>query len=275
MRPMALPALDLPRLATVALASALGLHVAWTVTGAWGARDPVPSSRAAGGAVDPLEAVKAARLFGTLESAPAQTAVAATISTQGLVLVGVLAQTDPLAGRAIIGESAGAARVYAVGGTLPGGSRLAEVYADRVILDRGGSLETLPLPRQGGTPSGAAMPVGMASPDASAAPPGDLAAVIRWQAVMRADQPSGIRVYPGADAATFERLGLRPGDLVLAINDAPLADPSNGEQLLRSLAGTPQARVTIERGGRTETRLLDLTQIARGSAGSAPSPPLN
>ena len=70
--------------------------------------------------------------------------------------------------------------------------------------------------------------------------------MIRWQAVIRSDRPSGIRVYPGANAQRFAQLGLRPGDLVLAINDSPLADQANGEQFIRSLAGTPQARLTID-----------------------------
>ena len=61
----------------------------------------------------------------------------------------------------------------------------------------------------------------------------------------------------------LEALGVHGAQLlVLAVNDTPLADQANGEQFLRSLSGTPQARITIERGGRTETLLLDLTQIS-------------
>ena len=109
------------------------------------------------------------------------------------------------------------------------------------------------------------LPGGMAPPPmAAAAGPSaeDITQVIRWQAVMRADKPSGVRVYPGANAQLFSQLGLRPGDLVLAINDSPLADQANGEQFIRSLAGTPQARLTIERAGRTESLLVDLATLS-------------
>jgi general secretion pathway protein C len=252
-----LPSLDLSRVLVACLGTAIGLQVAWMVTGAFGARENLVLPSAPTMAVAPLETLKAARLFGTptLSGGEALT-VAPPISTQGLTLVGVLAAADPKAGQAIIGEAGAAARVYTVGGTLPGGSRLAEVYPDRVILDRGGSFETLPLPRQGGTPAVSGATPASAALAPAAAPslaPGeaiatnDITNVIRWQAVIRTDKPSGVRVYPG--------------DLVPAVNNTPLADQANGEQFLRSLAGTPQAQLTVERGGRTETLLVDLTQI--------------
>lgn len=261
--------LDPAQFITPLLAAAIGLQVAWMITGAFGARDA--GSRAPDAlpqTISPFETIKSARLYGTLEGGASSASDVAPISTQGLVLVGVLASTDPQGGRAIIGESAGAARVYTVGATLPGGSRLAEVYPDRVILDRGGSVETLPLPRQGGTPTSVnvgAIPSGGMAPPAGGSTGDDLANAIRWQAVMRSDKPSGVRVYPGSDAQRFTSLGLQSGDLILAINDAPLADQANGEQFLKTLAGAPQARLTIERNGRTETLTVDLTALVPGS----------
>jgi general secretion pathway protein C len=269
MHAMRVRSLDPARVLTAVLALALGLQIAWTLTGLLGGRTAAgpDTSASPSPGTDPLDAIRAARLFGVPTGPePAAQPEAAPVSTQGLVLSGVLAETDPRAGRAIIGEAAGGGRVYAVGGTLPGGSRLAEVYPDRVILDRGGSLETLPLPRQaGGTATALPASGGTAPPPtpAGAGPSSeDISQVIRWQAVMRTDKPSGVRVYPGANAQLFSQLGLRPGDLVLAINDSPLADQANGEQFIRSLAGTPQARLTIERAGRTESLLVDLATLS-------------
>jgi general secretion pathway protein C len=258
--------LDPAHVVTALLATAIGLQVAWMITGAFGARDSnIDTSDALPEAMSPFEIIKSARLFGTAAQAPIDTPTAAPISTQGLALVGVLASTHPQDGRAIIGESGGPARVYTIGAILPGGSRLAEVYPDRVMLDRGGSLETLLLPRQGGNPGPA---VSAAGPNAVVSSlersTGDeLASAIRWQAVMRSDRPSGVRVYPGSDAQRFTNLGLQAGDLILAINDAPLADQANGEQFLKTLAGAPQARLTIERNGRTETLTVDLTALEK------------
>jgi general secretion pathway protein C len=263
--------LDPAHLVSALLATAIGLQVAWMVTGAFGARDTgISASDALPEAMSPFEIIKGARLFGTAEQASADVSTAIPVSTQGLVLVGVLASTNAQDGRAIIGESGGSARVYTIGAILPGGSRLAEVYPDRVMLDRGGSLETLLLPRQGGTPGPLVPAAGSDAAGPSAVPSSlrgstgdDLANAIRWQAVMRSDKPSGVRVYPGSDAQRFTNLGLQAGDLILAINDAPLADQANGEQFLRTLAGAPQARLTIERNGRTETLAVDLTALEK------------
>jgi general secretion pathway protein C len=278
-------ALDPAVIVIVVLSLALGLQLAWTVTGLFGARDRggldgATSALPAPG-LDPLDGIKAARFFGSAVGEPTAAASAAPpVSTQGLTLVGVLAESDPRTGRAIIGESGATARVYAVGATLPGGSRLAEVHADHVLLDRGGSFETLPLPRQVGIPSSSTLPAASSAVSPAALPAGapsteDITQVIRWQAVIRSDRPSGIRVYPGANAQRFAQLGLRPGDLVLAINDSPLADQANSEQFIRSLSGTPQARLTIERNGQTESLTLDLTSVAGGAPQALQRPGLN
>ena len=71
-------------------------------------------------------------------------------SSMPLVLAGVLATEDPKQGMAIIGESAQAAKVVAVGQQVPGGAQLHSVYSDRAIIDRGGTLESVFLPRRTG-----------------------------------------------------------------------------------------------------------------------------
>lgn len=259
--------LEPSRLLTAALAAAIGLQLTWMIAGAFGARDAgdgAPDTRPQ--TISPFDLIKSAQLFGRVEAGPADPGALVPVSTQGLVLAGVLASTEPQNGRAIIGESTRSAQVYTVGATLPGGSRLFEVYPDRVVLDRGGGFETLPLPRQSGTPGSAGAPaqptiIGAAA-IANVAVSETLASAIRWQAVMRSDKPSGVRVYPGSDAQRFTNFGLQPGDLILAINDTPLADQANGEQFLKTLAGAPQARLTLERNGRTETVTIDLATPA-------------
>ena len=84
--------------------------------------------------------------------------------------------------------------------------------------------------------------------------------------MIRGGQSPGIRVYPGADARAFTRLGLEAGDLIVAINDAPLSDQANGDSFLRSLSGVPQASLTIERAGRTQNILIDLASLTVAGA---------
>lgn len=289
--------LNLPRLATLALALLIGLQLAWIVTGALGSHvvaGPRASGPGASGGVGSspvseamdtglavIGRIAAARLFGESPGGPgASTAGGGAVppSSLALVLAGVFAREDPGAGRAIIGETAATGRLYGVGATLPGGARLTEVHPDRVILERGGQRESLTLPRSTmpAQPStGGATNVPALAPAASASsspsPPGasiaeDPARFIRWQAMLRDGQVAGVRVYPGEQTALFTRSGLRPGDLVVAVNDSPLTDQATAAQFLRMLAGAPSSVVTVERDGRTENLSIDLARLGQAGA---------
>ena len=72
----------------------------------------------------------------------------APATSMPLVLTGIIAGNDPQNGLAIIGPTAQAAKVYAVGDTISGGPKLHSVYSDRVVIDRDGQLESLALPHQ-------------------------------------------------------------------------------------------------------------------------------
>ena len=275
--------LNLPRLATLALALLIGLQLAWIVTGALGSH-VVARPGAAGPGVGTLDTglvvvgrIAAARLFGESPGAPGDGAVPP--SSLALVLAGVFAREDPAAGRAIIGETAATGRLYGVGATLPGGARLTEVHPDRVILERGGQHEALSLPRStmpaqpatGGATNGPALAPAASSSSSSPSLPGasiaeDPARFIRWQAILRDGQVAGVRVYPGEQAALFTRSGLRPGDLVVAVNDSPLTDQATAAQFLRMLAGAPSSVVTVERDGRMENLSIDLARLGQAGA---------
>jgi len=206
-----------------------------------------------------------------------------------LVLTGTLAVRDPKAGLAIIGETAQATKLYAAGSTLPGGVRLHEVYVDRVVLDRDGSLETLPLPRQplGGAASARLSPSGNTEPALSdsvqrlvAQGPEVIGEVLRPMPTYANGQLKGFRVYAGRDRQKFAKLGLQPGDLVTQINGVPLGDAQHGMEILRTLGNSPTANVTIERGGAVQQVTIDTAQAAAmaepaggGAAGGRTPPP--
>ena len=275
--------LNLPRLATLALALLIGLQLAWIVTGALGSH-VVARPGAAGPGVGTLDTglvvvgrIAAARLFGESPGGPGDGAVPP--SSLALVLAGVFAREDPGAGRAIIGETAATGRLYGVGATLPGGARLTEVHPDRVILERSGQREALSLPRStmptqpatGGATNGPALAPAASSSSSSPSLLGasiaeDPARFIRWQAILRDGQVAGVRVYPGEQAALFTRSGLRPGDLVVAVNDSPLTDQATAAQFLRMLAGAPSSVVTVERDGRMENLSIDLARLGQAGA---------
>jgi general secretion pathway protein C len=211
------------------------------------------------------------QLFGSAPSVNNNPNTAPTTNLS-LVLSGIVANDDPQLGLALLGPSAAAIRVYPVGASLPGGARLHSVLPDRVLLDRGGTIESLSLPRHTAAGAVSTPPTPFAVP--TAAPslermqqairdnPGVIGEVLRPQAVLADGRQRGYRVYPGPNQAAFNRLGLRPGDLVTAINGTTLDDPSRGGEIFSTLSSVAEARVTVIRNGAQQELLLNLADIA-------------
>jgi general secretion pathway protein C len=205
-----------------------------------------------------------------------------------LVLVGTIAESDPAKGWAIIGTSATDAKVYAVGKTVSGGTKLHEVYPDRVILDRGGRLEALMLPRKfqgGGIVGNGQPPTAPPGMGAGTAPTlgaqvremaggdgGTITEILRPQPVFADGHQRGYRVYPGQNRAQFSKLGLMPGDLVTAINGTPLDDPTRGVEILQTMDTATEVTVTIERNGQPTQITINNAQLAAETAAAAGLP---
>jgi general secretion pathway protein C len=274
-----------PRIATWVLAFALAVQAAVIVTNLAGSSHPpkvaapplIASSQSE--TVD-VAAITSAHLFGEapVEAAPKADASTAQQTSLPLVLVGIIAADDPKDGLAILGENAAGAKVYAVGDNVPGGAKLHEVLTDKVIIDRNGVLESLMLPR-------ALQPGGAAPPSTAAlqteAPimdrmrklitndPGLMADIMRPQPVFAAGKQKGYRVYPGRNRQAFSRLGLRPGDLVMAINGTPLDDPARGQEIFSTLGSSSEAHITVIRGGQQQDLTLNIAQVAQEAEGMA------
>jgi general secretion pathway protein C len=257
------------------------VQLTWTLLGAQRAPAFVPAGPAApsvaGGPAVNLEAIVNAHLFGVAGAPdPASTDPGAVAATQmNLVLVGTIAHTDPQRGYAIIGDSATTAKVYAVGKTVTGGTKLHAVYADRVILDRGGKLEALLLPKkfEGGGMVAAQLPtaapagaeLGQRLQELAAQNPAAVTEIIRPQPVFANGQQRGYRVYPGRNRQQFARLGLMPGDLVTAINGTPLDDASRGMEILQTMNSATQVTVTVERNGQSSQISINNAQLSAGA----------
>jgi general secretion pathway protein C len=258
----------------------------WRVLGstdeAGGARSSTVSPAAP--AVD-LNAIVNAHLFGVAADSGDPSKLPATAAN--LSLTGTLAGLEPEHGWAIIGASGQAARVYATGAALPGGTKLLAVYPDRVILDRNGAHESLMLPRLTGGSSGYAPSVA-ALPPAAAAGNGSLAdsvrqllvqnpaagrELLRPQPVFAGGSLRGYRVYPGRNRAQFVGLGLQPGDLVLAVNGTALDDPNRGLEILRGIGQGSAVTLTIDRGGQQQQLTVDPVAVVQDMQQAQPPPP--
>jgi hypothetical protein len=93
--------------------------------------------------------------------------------------------------------------------------------------------------------------------------PGLIADLLRPQAVMDGDKVKGFRVYPGRNRMAFARLGLRPGDEVIAINGTPLDDQDRGQAILNTLTSSSEARVTVIRNNQQQDLTLNIAQVAQ------------
>jgi general secretion pathway protein C len=281
-----------PRVATWALALALGVQAAMVLTDLAGAgRGPSPgvlvaASRAQHATID-VAAITNTHLFGVAATPVAGNGANAPQTSMPLVLTGVIAANDPRDGLAILGPDAAATKVYAVGDNIPGGAVLHAVLSDHVLLERDGRLEALGLPRQ---LAGNAPPPSLAAAPTQAPvidrmrelvsrDPGIIGDIMRPEPVFAGGKQQGFRVYPGRDRQAFVRLGLRPGDLVTAIDGTPLDDPSRGEQILSTLGTSSEAHVTILRNGQQQDLTLDLAAVEQeaesvaGSQNGASGPP--
>jgi general secretion pathway protein C len=234
-------------------------------------RPPAPHVRPG---VD-VQKVVSAHLFGVAAAEPgAQDPSNVPLSSANLVLAGTIATRDPKHGVAIISDG-GPSKVFSVGDNVSGAT-LHSVYLDHVILDRAGVLETLMLPRQlaGSRPMAAVRRPGGADPRTVAAvdnirrlvqqDPGILDQVMRTVASYdnAAGKLRGFRAYPGRNRAIFNKLGLKPGDLVTAINGTMLDDPQHSQEVFNTIQTSDHVTVTIERGGQKQDITLNIAQVA-------------
>jgi general secretion pathway protein C len=214
-----------------------------------------------------VEEIAAAHLFGVaVVSRGALDGQDPPPSTASLVLAGTLATDNPNRGMAIIGGEDAGSKVYAVGQSV-GGALLHAVYLDHVLLNRDGILESLSLrklmaaakspPRSRPGPAAAAA-VTAEDTVVSDAPPRALSDLLRLTPTTANGAP-GYRVTGGVGNHSLQATGLRPGDVMTAINGAPLLDPDSAQRSFDQLQAG-HATVTVMRRGRPTNVSVDFGQ---------------
>ena len=201
-----------------------------------------------------------------------------------LVLRGTFALDAAKDGIAIIADEQNIEHGVKVGEAI-GSATLAEVYADHVLLQHDGVTETLALPRAeeraAPAPPGAraganatAIP-GIASSNPAANPalapaaPGaavlerasaaDLARQVQFEPVFEGSRIAGARLTgSGAAAQLMNQVGLKPTDLVTAVNGTPLSNVSNPQQLIDKFGNASSLQITVQRDGKPATLTLNL-----------------
>jgi len=211
-------------------------------------------------------------------------------TTLALTLHGIVAGRGPVDSRALIVAN-GDEEPYAIGASLPGGAVIQAIYPDRVLLERGGNVEALRLPKEdtgGMGPTGAGlvpapgMPPPLQAENQQAQPqslaqlrqeisnnPERLMDAVRAMPVMEQGKLTGYRIYPAGNPSMFNQMGLKPGDVVTSVNGIPLTDPAQSMRILASVKTADQVSITLLRNGQSMTQVLQM----QGQNPPGPQPP--
>lgn len=207
---------------------------------------------------------------------------------QRLHLVTTSPGRTPHEGVASIGTDPQNPQTYVAGAILVNGARLAEIHSDRVVLERGKEKVSLYLGSASSTANdgeargSADLATVPAMSSGKPAPPEPLGVdalgeVIRSMAYYENDILQGLQVVPGRQASTFARLGLKPADVIVAIDSVAVTDAQDALEYLQALTQGAAISVRVRRGSATHTLSLDgsLIESARSktSTGTPPASP--
>jgi general secretion pathway protein C len=180
----------------------------------------------------------------------------------GTALTGTILSARLAEARTIVADVRGRQRVYARGDAISDGGEVLEIHRDYIVLRRNGHRETLEfswnavmrvLERSARGARGTVQET----------PPGDdlealreamfthpelLLQLIGATPVVEGERFLGYRVMKPEDPAFLESLGLKPGDILTAVNGVPLDTPDYGVQALDALSGTGKLTFTVRRG---------------------------
>lgn len=276
----------LPRWVALALVVAIAWQLAriiWLLVPASSTGSPaitLPSqlstpAAAAAGQVD-VQAIADAHLFGKASAAPVvETPVESyenlAETRLSLSLKGTNVHTEQARSLAIIADNRNEENIYFVRDTVSQGTTLHAVYADRVVLNRSGTLEVLKLPKEF-PKSSSRTRSDTTSVSRTATNPRSIQSVVTENVTQLADvirptpyyvsgQMQGYRVYPGRDRKQFAALGLRPGDLIKDVDGQALTNPEQATQIFQNLGNAEEVSVTVERNGQPEVLVLRTNQL--------------
>lgn len=167
-------------------------------------------------------------------------------------------------GSAIIGLADGRQLSVAVGETVEPGLILQSVGPDHVVLARGGSLSRLIF---SDLPAGAAPPPppppgpqtvtpAPAGPPAAAVDPAQLMAEAALRPRMQGLGVNGFTISTRGESPALAAAGLKPGDVILAVNGQPLDRPDRIAALRGQLLNSASAEIRFERDGAVQTTTI-------------------
>ncbi|MHA7879264.1 MAG: type II secretion system protein N [Saccharospirillum sp.] len=239
------------------------------------------------------ERLAQSELFGAFEAQPVAAVeeprpVEAPDTRLNLTLQAILARGAEGEGFAIIAQRSGAGRAFSIGDDVFGQAELAAVYGDRVLLSRNGQMETLRYPRIESSGLLQGRDEDPRAPDPSTESTGNASfaesvqraqeeferggnveaqveQMVSYIAERANSDPQGLIQEVGLEATgagyqvtrnarQLQMAGLRPGDVVTAVNDNPVGNIAQDQMLLNQiLQSGGELKISVQRGSRTFT----------------------
>ena len=253
----------MPALATVAAL----LLLCWTLAqGTWRVLQPAsPAVARAGGAdlID-LRGLGGVQLFG--RAAPRSTAAETSVAPSNLnmTLTGVAA--GAAAGCALLIVQGQPEAAFCSGEEVSPGVRLDTVERDRIVIVRNGAREAVFMKdAEGGAAGAAVLPPIVQSVGT------DRQLVDRRQLQQQLGRPEFLNqalIVPNPDGgflvrqvqagSLYEKLGLRPGDVIRNVNGQPLTSMDDVMRLYQQFGTAQRVLVDVQRQGKNETLYYDM-----------------
>ncbi len=201
--------------------------------------------------------------MGVVEPEPLGTDSSVSTSPLSLVLTATQLGRNAYGGIAFIGVNAQSPQTYSAGAILANGARIKEIHRDYVVLERAGQTVRLYVsdrqPANYRSPHSSLLTVGgLPSPEPAQANSRDpLTNVMRVSPTFAGHSFAGVTVFASQQSDAFSRLGLQNGDVITAIDGAPLSDQRKALEALRPLLMGAALTATVRRGNQIQTISLD------------------
>lgn len=220
-----------------------------------------------------LRQLTSANLFGQVELATGQTNLSPDtipLTSLNLILTGVM----PIGaeGFAIMSVNGEPETSFAIGEEILAGANLQAVYSDRAILRRNGLLEAVILKEGAALAEGSVIASPQVRQEAGISgirSSGNNYTVERSlitqqmqrpeflsQALMVPNAGGGFLVREIQPGSVYEKLGMRPGDVIRSVNGQPINNMEEVMKLYQQLGGVNRVgnlSIEVMRGGRTES----------------------
>ena len=244
----------------------------------------LPQNSVAARIVEPIDELALFGKAGRVETSSVPLKLEAQVApktTLALVLKGIIMAEPRSRALAIIakkGKKRGE-KLYGIGEKVPGNAVISDIFADRVILRRGGVLETLMLQNKERTNLAKNLKGRKINSSKAIVNLGDgvhwkidssylnkrlgdiasLAKEVGVEVYKENNVQKGYRLVSARGSKLLRDMGLQPGDILYEVNGVQLKTIHDGLSVYQKMRSVQKLRVVIGRNGRRVTRIYEIS----------------